>query len=444
MRTTTLQERVSIGALAQAGHSDAEIAERLGWSIWAIRKWRRRGQPEMSGRLASRMGRPRTGALSNFAGPVREALQLWRKDNPGWGPLTLQAQAKLEPTLVGLALPSRASIARWLKETKQNKEYQRHCDLPQPASSATAVHEEWEMDARGHEHIPGVGVITLIDLNDRFSKVKLCSFPGVLGTLRATRHLEFTDYQALLRQTFAEWGLPDRLAVDRDSVFYDNSSKSPFPTHLHLWLLALGVDLLVGPPHQPTKRAITERSHQTWYRQVVQGQTFAGWEDLQLALLKRRDFLNAHLPCATLDDQPPLVAHPEASTARRPYRPEWEQELLDIRRVDAYLSQGRWFRRASNIGSISLGGQVYVVGLKWARHELMITFDAGDRCLVLHDDAGELIQRMPLKGAAVPDLQGVAGLLHGLYAFQIALPCSWQEWLEVRLCETVKVRHNET
>jgi len=300
------------------------------------------------------------------------------------------------------------------------------------------------MDARGYEHVPGVGVVTLIDLNDRFSKVKLCSFPGVLGTRHVTRHLEFADYQAVLRQSFAEWGLPDRLAVDRDSVFYDNTSKSPFPTHLHLWLLALGVGLLVGPAHQPTVRAITERSHQTWYRQVLQGQAFAGWEDLLFALLKRRDFMNSYLPCASLDDQPPLVAHPEALTARRPYRPEWEHGLLDIRRVDAYLSQGRWFRKASNVGAICLGRQVYVVGLKWARRELMVTFDATDRCLVFHDDAGELIKRMPLKGATAPELLGDVDLLHGLHAFQIALPCSWQEWLRVRLYETVKVRHNET
>lgn len=299
------------------------------------------------------------------------------------------------------------------------------------------------MDARGYECVPGVGVVTLIDLNDRFSKVKLCSFPGVLGTLRVTRHLEFADYQAVLRQAFAEWGLPDRLAVDRDSVFYDNISKSPFPTHLHLWLLALGVDLLVGPPHQPTKRAITERSHQTWYRQVLQGQSFAGWEDLQIALLKRRDFLNSYLPCASLDQQPPLVAHPEALTARRPYRPEWEQELLDVQGIDAYLRRGRWFRKASNIGAICLGRQIYVVGLKWARREIMVTFDANDRYLVFHDDAGEPIKRMPLKGANIPDLVGDGNPLHGLHAFQLALPYSLHEWLEVRLCETVKVRLSE-
>jgi hypothetical protein len=398
----------------------------------------------MHGHLASRMGRPHAGALSSFADPVREALQRWRKEHPGWGPLTLQIEAKLAPTLAGLAVPSRASIARWLKETKQHKEYQRHCDLRQPASSATATHEEWEMDACGYEHVPGVGVVTLVDLNDRFSKVKLCSFPGVLGSARVTRHLEFTDYQTLLRQTFAEWGLPDRLAVDRDSVFYDNISKSPFPTHLHLWLLALGVNLLIGPPHQPTKRAVTERSHQTWHRQVMQGQTFAGWEDLQLALLKRRDFMNYHLPCASLDHQPPLVAHPEALAARRPYRPEWETELLDLRRIDAYLSQGRWFRKASNIGAVCLGRQVYVVGRNLARREIVITFDASDRCLVFHDDAGQPIKRTPLRGVTVSDLQGEAGLLYGLHAFQIALPCSWREWLAVRLCEIVKVRHSET
>ncbi len=87
------------------------------------------------------------------------------------------------------ALPSRSSIARWLKQAELTRSYERHQDLPQPTSaSAQASHEEWELDARGYEKIPEVGVVALLNLNDRFSKVKLLSYPCYLGKERASRH----------------------------------------------------------------------------------------------------------------------------------------------------------------------------------------------------------------------------------------------------------------
>jgi hypothetical protein len=206
--------------------------------------------------------------------------------------------------------------------------------------------------------VAGVGVVALINLIDRVSKVKLLSYAGVLGERRAERHPTTEDYQAALRLAFTDWGLPDRLAVDRAGIFADPKTKSPFPTRWHLWLLALGVAVQFGPPNRPTDRGSVERSHQTWQQQVLQDQEFTSVAALQRALRRRRDFLNEHLPCASLDDHPPLLAYPQARRPRRPYRPEAEAALLDLDRVWSYLSQGRWFRRVNRVGVLSLGNYV--------------------------------------------------------------------------------------
>jgi transposase InsO family protein len=126
-----------------------------------------------------------------------------------------------------------------------------------------------------------------------------------------------------------------------------------------LWLVALGVTLHFGRPGQPTDQGMTERSHQLWTGQVIQGATFANWQALYDTLHRRRDFLNTILPCSSLDNQPPLVAFPRAHHSGRPYRLEWEAELLDLNRIDAYLGRGRWFRRIADNGIISLGGTIY-------------------------------------------------------------------------------------
>jgi len=435
MRITSWEERAMACSLAQMGHSDRQIAQLLGWKEGTVRKWRRRGQKGLQG-LTTRMGRPATGAMGTFRPEVCATLRRWRTAHPGWGPRTLRYELAKAPPCA--ELPSRATIARWLKQQKLTRAYARHQELPTPTpASAQSPHQEWEMDARGQAKVPSVGVVTLIDLNDRFSKLKLMSYPCWLGQQRASRHATTEDYQGVFRLTASDWGLPDRLYVDRDSVYFDNNSKSPFPTRLHCWLLALGVELVVGRPDRPTDRGMCERNHQTWAAQVVEGQVFPTWEALYLALRQRRDVLNAELPCASTQDQPPLVAHPEARYPRRLYRPEWEAQLMDLSRLDAYLRRGRWFRKASNVGAVSLGDQTYVLGKKWIKKDVEITFDPSDRYLVFHAPQDNLQTRKPIKGLSKPELMGELGPLVSLHNFQLALPFTWEEWRALRLCETL-------
>lgn len=438
MRTTSLQDRVMIMDLAASGLSDGVIAERLGWSLATVRKWRRRGQRQGRSGLVSRMGRPAHGALSSFARDVRAALQTWRQAHPRWGAQTLVVQAGQATDLGGQRLPKRATVARWLQQQGLTRRYQPHRELPVPvAGAAQAAHEAWELDAYGAIPVPAVGIISLLDLNDCFSHVKLLSFPCWVGEQRVTRHPDTDDYLLALRLAFADWGLPSQLRVDRDSVYFDNVSKSPFPTRLHLFLLGLGIALVVGPPHQPRKRAITERSHQTWDQQVLTGQQFADWDALWQALRTRRDFMNQYLPCHGCDDLPPLVAHPQATWPRRPYAPDQEAALFDVERIYAYLSSGQWFRKASNVGVVTLGDLHYGLGQTWAKHEVQITFEPADRRLVFLDQDGQRIERRPIKGISYPELAGDLGRLLELHPYQLALPLAWQEQRVLRLFETL-------
>jgi len=437
-RYTTLEERQEIVELAQSELTDKEIAERVGWSKPTVRKWRRQGERQGRAGLASKMGRPTRGALSTYPAEMRETIHRWRQEHPGWGPKTLRTELGKHPNFKQQKLPDPSSIGRYLQEKGLSRRYERHSELPESSEQdAQTVHEAWEMDGRGYEHVSDVGVVSLINLNDRFSHVRLLSYPCWLGQTRCRRHADTEDYQIVLRLAFTDWGRPERLQVDRESVFYDNSTKSPFPTRLHLWLLALGISLTFGRPHQATDQGMTERSHQLWDGQCLQGQQYDSWQDLYLALRQRRDFLNHDLPCSSLDDQPPLQAYPEAVHSHRPYRPEWEAELLDLTRIYAYLAQGRWFRLASKDGTFSLGGHVYYVGTDWKRQQLEITFDPSDQHLLCHDDAGQLIKRLPIHGITVEDLMGELAAFEHLPVFQLALPFDWDTQRVLRLFEII-------
>jgi transposase len=437
-RHTTLEDRLQMVALARGGMSDPQVAKQTGWSESTVRKWRRRGQRRGRAGLASQLGRPRRGALSDYPAEIRDTLERWRKAHPGWGPKTLRAELLKAPAFAGQKLPGPASIGRFLREQKLTRAYEKHSDLPEPErQAAEKPHQVWEMDARGYSRVPDVGIITLVNLNDRCSHARLLSYPVWLGQQRCQRHADTEDYQTALRLAFTQWGLPRQLQVDHESVFVDNKTRSPFPSRLHLWLLALGVELVFGRSARPTDQGMTERSHQLWAAQSLLGQRYANWEDLYLALRKRRDFLNYDLPCASLDDQPPLIACPQALEVQRPYRPEWEADLLDLERVWTYLAQGRWFRQSSKVYTFSLGRQVYYIGRPWQHTQLEITFDAADQHLVCLDDAGDFVARMPIQGITIESLMGDMAAYVNLPLFQLTLPFEWADLRAVRLLETI-------
>ncbi len=74
---------------------------------------------------------------------------------------------------------------------------------------------------------------------------------------------------------------------DHDSAFFDNTSGSPFPSRLHLWLSGLGVAVRFIRAARPTDHRFIERTHQVADQQAMDGPAFASAEALQ-PLLERR------------------------------------------------------------------------------------------------------------------------------------------------------------
>lgn len=102
------------------------------------------------------------------------------KGQPGMGgPKTLRAELEADGSFAA-TLPSRSSIGRFLKEQGLTRRYEPpRVPLPvAPARTAKAPHQLWEMDARGNEKVvAGLGTVALIDLNDRYSRARILSYP---------------------------------------------------------------------------------------------------------------------------------------------------------------------------------------------------------------------------------------------------------------------------
>jgi transposase len=348
---TTLEERVAIAEHARAGKSSHEIAQELGRPLATVRKWRRRYGREGRAGLSSQMGRPATGALGQSPPELRDAILQMREKHPGWGPQTLRLELAKEERFAKRALPSRARIAAYLKAKDKVRKYEHHQDLPEPKPQPIQrPHQEWEMDAQGVTNVAGIGKVSFINVLDVYSHMSIDSHACL-----HVSHPKTEAYLWVLRRAFLDYGLPEQISLDHDSAFYDNQSASPFPSLIHLWLIALGVQVRFIHKRPPLEHARIERHHQTLAKQAFEGQTFASLPELQRSLQARMLFLNQEYPTRALNGQPPLRAFPQANHSSRSYRPEWEENTLDLQRVYDYLQTGRWFRQTSSVGTFSLG-----------------------------------------------------------------------------------------
>ena len=428
-RQTGLAERIEIGERWSKGQNDPEIAATMGLSAGVVRKWRRKYQQTGRSGLVSRLGRPAQGALSQSLPQFQETVQTMRETHPGWGPLTILSELAKDEQWAKMKLPSRSRVAAFLKELQLTRKYERHSALPHPpAVQPHRPHEEWEVDAQGVIPVTGLGKVSIINIGDLFSRVKIDSWPCLNRS-----HPNTQDYQLVLRRAFIQYGLPERISFDHDSVFYDNTTASPFPTNLHLWLIALGIAVRFIEHAPPEEHSVIERSHQTVTNQAIRGQSFSQVTALQQSLTQRLDFLNNYFPSRSLGGQPPLVLWPQAAHSGRPYRLEWEPELLNMQRVYAYLAQGHWFRLTSTQGQFSLGGQCYNVGTALARQTLEITFEPQEAQFnILLPDGSQSLRLSPL-ALTKNNLMGELSPFLSFPVYQLALPFSVAEWRQLFL-----------
>jgi transposase InsO family protein len=358
---------------------------------------------------------------------MRETILHLRRTHPGWGPTTLLAELRVDPSWKDQPLPSRSRIAALLKAEKLTRGYQKHSELPTPAIQPQGTpHDEWELDAQGRMHVAGVGNVSLITIIDVVSRLKVESYPCL-----ETTNPPLPAYQLMLRRAFLTLGLPRRITLDHGTVFYDNTSPSPFPTRLHLWLLALGIDVCFTRKRCPTDHAKIERTHQTMTLQALLGQHWSDQSTLWAGLDARRAMLNEHIPSSVLQGLAPLQAYPEAAYSGRFYCPEWEAEMLDLDRVFEYLAHCRWFRRVRANGRLDLGGYDYYLGVTWRNHMLELHFDAKQGCFLGQPTGHETTLTFAPQGLTKADLMGELGQLLALPVYQLALPFTYEAWRQL-------------
>lgn len=353
------------------------------------------------------MGRPKKGPMSSYPPEIADQIKSIRQAHPGWGAVSIAIELVEAYGYSKSALPSLATIDRYLKSKGLVAPKAAKREFPNSKKclkKSRKVHQCWEMDAKSALSFSTIGYQALINIKDVKSRVHCMAFP--VSVRHQKSQPRTVHYYWALRLAFMEFGRPEVLQVDKDSVFRENTTPSPFPTKLHLWLLGLGVELCFIKQPPPYKNAMVERSHQTMEKQIRVAKGYDCWKQLFQACQQRRRVLNEKMPNRSLGKKAPLQVYPQARQSKRPYCLEAEEDLIDLKRIYRYLAKCSWYRRVTRTKTISLGGQIYYVKGATPYTQLQITFCNRAKKLVFRDVNELIIAKIPLKKLSVKDVIG--------------------------------------
>lgn len=109
---TSANDRQRFYELHQKGQTYEQIAEAFGVSKECVRLWCRRQRA--GGDTKDRYYNPRAGVLSQFSAEIQAEIRSIRQAHTRWGPASIRLQLEQDARWAGQALPSRASIGRYL------------------------------------------------------------------------------------------------------------------------------------------------------------------------------------------------------------------------------------------------------------------------------------------------------------------------------------------
>jgi transposase InsO family protein len=386
------------------------IALDLGIHYETARKWWRVGRDQGREALVARPRKP-IGRLRNVPPQVRQLFLKLREQHRNWGVPYLRQQLLHHPDLTEqerAQVPSQATLYRHLHavEDEPFKHKAKHQVPSTPLIEQTRhAHHLWQADLKEKCKVKGLrNRLTVLNLRDVYSSVTTGS--EVFELTRSSPALTLAEVQATCRRCFSQWGLPDRLRTDNGSCFVGTMPQSGFPSYLTLWLKGLGVEHETIDKGEVTQNGCVERYNRTYANLVLRDGPFEDIEQVRALSRTTVEFLNTNYPshAGRCRGRPPLTAHPQAATPRRPYSPEQEQRLFSLKRVDAYLAQFRWQRRADGVGKVSLGRTDYYLGRENKGLVFDVTFDPKERNYLFTTPEGKVTLKRPTIGLDTADI----------------------------------------
>lgn len=331
-----------VKAVESGRWSFSEVCRRFGITRRTGYKWMKRYLSEGPEGLYDRSRRP--ARIVHATDPlVADRLVELRGKRPYWGVRKLCRLLEME----GLEAPPERTANRILKRAGLVEQR----EGAQPASGSFQRREAnqlWQMDHKRAIHgkwarrcVPFV----VVDDHSRY----------LLG-LEALPDKGLDSTWGALWETLGDWGLPEAILSDNDSVFSGGNG----PSQLEVRLMRLGIDTLHGRPYHPETQGKVERLNGTLELEVLRDGRFGSAEEVQGAFDGFRRRYNFERPHESLFMGVPAEFY-RASERRRPERlPEMEYASGVVTRKVDKDGWVHWKGRMINVGSGLFGQRVEV------------------------------------------------------------------------------------
>lgn len=204
------------------------------------------------------------------------------------------------------------------------------------------------------------------------------------------------DAEALLEvvaQFFREHGLPALLTFDNDPRFVGSASGRDFPSALVRFLLCLGVEPNVIPPHRPDLNAYVERFHRTLSQECLLLQLPRTREQVWETTATFLPLYNSERPnqARSCGNRPPRVACPVFPTL--PALPQ----MVDPDRWLERMNEAAFARTIQSGGGITSNHEDYYVSRALAGQRIMCVVNAAEKQFDLWQPGGRM-KSVPIKG----------------------------------------------
>jgi transposase InsO family protein len=234
-------------------------------------------------------------------------------------------------------------------------------------------------------------------LGKRQHVVETCNFvdAGTSIWLHAPVREDFTAATALeaVVEFLQLYGLPAMLTFDRDPRWVGSASGRDFPSAFVRFLLCLGIQPTICPPHRPDKNCYVERLHRTYKYECLLVHRPASVQEVREVTTTFRQHYNTERPHQgrSCQNVPPRVAFPTL-----PVLPSVPAQVDPDRWLQSL--QGRAFARlVRSDGTVTVDDVRYYIKHDLAGQLINLVVDASEHVFeVWH--AGRPLKRLPLKG----------------------------------------------
>jgi len=255
-----------IGLATQAGSNIRLLCRRFGISSRTAYKWIKRYREQGEAGLVNKSRRPNYSPLRTSAAMEQKVLQ--KRDETGWGGRKIAQVLHNEGYEDA---PHANTITDILRRHGKLSEEEQRKHRPWKRFEREAPNALWQMDFKGHfATLQGrCHPFTVLDDHSRYCL-------GLKACANETMHTTQTH----LTQIFRHYGLPAALLCDNGGPWGCGHPRIEL-THLTVWLIRLGIQILHGWPAHPQTQGKDERFHRTLNVEVIQHATFANLADCQ-------------------------------------------------------------------------------------------------------------------------------------------------------------------